>query len=150
MSDKSFFEWGHVDDLPESEFELEETGGWSDRFAWWKQVSDIFGSENLSVTFVALDPGQQTPMHSHEAPTEEYYYVVSGTVDIEVKNPETGEIEVVEGATPGSIAYFPPGVEHRPINNYDERTVELGFRTFKGSLEYLDENINVSDEETGE
>lgn len=147
MSEQSYFEWGHMDDLPESTFEHEESGDWSGRFAWWKQVSDIFGSENLSVTFVALDPGQATQMHAHEPPTEEYYFVVEGTVDIETVNPETGEVDVLEGVTPGSIAYFPPGIEHRPINNYDEQSIELGFRTFEGGLDNLSDNIRVNESE---
>ncbi|MGM0591032.1 MAG: cupin domain-containing protein [Halobacteriota archaeon] len=143
MSEYPPFQWGHMDDLPESEYNLDETGGWSDRFAWWKQVGDIFDSKTLSVTLVGIDPGQATPMHAHTGTCEEFYVVLAGTTDVEVKDPETGEVEVVEGAKPGTIAYFPPGVEHRPKNPYDEQTVELGFRTHEGTLDSMPDMVYV-------
>lgn len=150
MSEEKRVRMGHYRDLPESEVTMERDGEevpWSDVFAGWWQVSDEFEAETLSVTAVEIGPGQATPMHAHDAPVEEFYLVLEGTVDIEYKDPETGELEVVEGATPGTFAYFPPGVEHRPINNYDEPTVEVGFRALGGRVEDARENVTVAREE---
>lgn len=138
----SGWKWAHYRDLPEDELELVETGGeWSDRFASWWQVSDQFDCETVSVTVVELGPGEKTPMHAHKEPVEEIYVVLEGTVDIETPD------EFIEGATPGTIAYFPPGVEHRPVNNYDEPTVELGVRALEGSVEAAKESIDLAESE---
>lgn len=137
----SGWKWAHYRDLPEDELELAEEGEWSDRFAKWWQVSDQFECETLSITVVEIGPGEKTPMHSHEEPIEEIYVVLEGKVDIETPD------EVVEGAGPGTIAYFPPGVEHRPANHYDEPSVELGIRAIEGSLDSLVDSINPSDTE---
>lgn len=138
---ESGWKWAHYRDLPEDELELVETGGWSDRFASWWQVSDQFECETVSITVVELDPGEKTPMHAHKDPVEEIYVVLEGKVDIETPD------EYIEGATPGTIAYFPPGVEHRPINTYDEPTVELGVRALEGSLDAVESSLDVTDSE---
>ena len=137
----SGWKWAHYRDLPQDELELAEEGEWSDRFANWWQVSDQFDCETVSITVVELGPGEKTPMHSHEEPVEEIYVVLEGKVDIETPD------EVVEGAEPGTIAYFPPGVEHRPANHYDEPSVELGIRAIEGSVSGLEDTINVADSE---
>lgn len=138
------FQWSHYRDLPKSKFEHQDGGKWSERFSGWWQVSEIFGSETISVTVVEIGPDEETPMHSHRTPVEEYYICLEGKVDLEIKDPKTGEVELIEGATPGTIAYFPPGVEHRPINNYDEPTVEIGWRSLEAGFDALDENVNYS------
>lgn len=140
MTEEREWEMAHYRDLPESELEIAESDGWSDHFSKWWQVSDIFGSETVSVTVVEIAPGEKTPMHAHEAPIEEYYVVLEGKVDLETPD------ELIEGATPGTIAYFPPGVEHRPVNNYDEPSVELGIRALEGDVDALKDNIDVSGE----
>ena len=150
MSNDRKAQWGHFRDMPESEATMERDGEdvkWSEIFEGWWQISENFDAETVSATVVEIGPGQATPMHSHKDPVEEFYLVLEGKVDIEIKDPETGEVEVVEGATPGTFAYFPPGVEHRPINNYDEPTVELGFRALEGSVEAARGNVAVSEEE---
>lgn len=150
MSDEKEAQWGHYRDLPEAEVTMELEGQevpWSEVFNHWWQVSEEFGAETVSATVVEIGPGQATPMHAHKPPVEEFYLVLEGTVDIEIKDPETGEVEVVEGATPGTFAYFPPGIEHRPINNYDEPTVELGFRALGGTVDEARESVAVSEDE---
>jgi quercetin dioxygenase-like cupin family protein len=133
-------QWGHYDDLPEGEFTLEDDDGdvpWSERLSRWWQISDLFDSETLSVTVIELEPGDSTPMHAHEPPVEEYYVVLKGTVDIDLQE------ETIEGATPGLIAYFPPGVEERLINRYETTSVQLGFRSLCGSIDDMHGNIDV-------
>lgn len=150
MATQKEAQWGHFRELAESDLTMERDGEeipWSTFFNGFWQISESFGAETLSVTVVEIGPGQATPMHAHEEPVEEFYVVLEGVVDIEMKDPETGELRVFEEAGPGTFAYFPPGIEHRPINNYDEPSVELGFRAAGATAEETGETVSLSEDE---
>lgn len=85
-----------------------------------RRVSDEMGSENIRVSIIWFDPGEGGPKHYHDAPAEEYYYVVEGKLDITVGD------NVVE-ADAGTVVYTPPEVPHQPQNNYDEPALLLAF-----------------------
>lgn len=135
--------FAHYEQVPEIEFTVQqgdEQVEWSEQVAAVRQISDEFGSDTLSVTLLELDPGESTPIHAHAPPVEEYYIVLEGKVDLDMPN------DRIEGATPGMIAYFPPGVEHRPNNRYEEKAIQLGFRSLSGEIEAAGENVRISDQ----
>lgn len=85
-------------------------------------VSDAVGSENQSVSVIRFDPGEEGPLSYHAAPVEEFYFVAEGTVTIELDD----ETFV---ANEGTVAFIPPGVEHRPRNDTENPAVLLVVQT---------------------
>lgn len=96
--------WSHYEDLP-----VDESFEYGTRFG----VSDEMGSENIQFSVIRFEPGEGGPKHYHESPTEEYYIVLDGTLDIWVDG------ETVE-AGPGTVVLTPPETPHSPTNNSDE------------------------------
>lgn len=85
-------------------------------------VSDGVGSENQSVSMIEFAPGEGGPLSYHPSPVEELYYVVSGRFEIQLD-------EETYTAEPGTFAYIPPGVSHRPTNVTDEPAMLLVVQT---------------------
>lgn len=79
-------------------------------------VSDTFDSATMRSSLIRFDPGEGGPLHYHEPPVEELYFVLEGKLDIQL-----GE-DVVE-ADAGTVLFTPSGRKHQPRNNYDEPAV---------------------------
>ncbi len=132
MTENLTAQWTHLEELPASEHE--ETGVTrtesppSDALEWHQSVSELFGTGPLYVAVGALAPGKAAPMHAHDPPIEEYYLILEGTVTLEVNDPETGTCRTVTEAPAGTLAHFPPGLEHRPKNITDSRALVLDVR----------------------
>lgn len=75
-------------------------------------LSDHFGSTQQRCSIIRFDPGEGGPLHYHEEPIEEYYFVLAGKLDIRI-----GEDRV--SATPGTVLFTPSGTPHQPQNNSD-------------------------------
>lgn len=130
------FGYAQYSAIPEAGFDgpVED---WTDYHASWRDVTAHFGSETLSMTVVEKEPGDEGVMHAHDPPVEEVYVVLSGELDLVLPD------RVVEGAQPGTIAYFPPGLEHTTANSSDERAASIAFRALNGELDALADNVSV-------
>jgi uncharacterized cupin superfamily protein len=77
------------------------------------------GAKAAGVSYIRTPPGQGSPrgMHTHE--WEQLFYILEGTMMIEVE----GHGEFAAG--PGSLVVFPEGMPHRNWNAGDIATVHL-------------------------
>lgn len=79
-----------------------------------RSPAEYFDSNGeFSLSFIEFGPGQGGNLHYHEAPVEEFYFVLSGKLDVRVGD------EVVN-AEAGTMIYTPPETLQQPFNNYDE------------------------------
>jgi quercetin dioxygenase-like cupin family protein len=87
-----------------------------------KLIDQGTGGRNASVAYIRTPPGGGSPrgLHTHE--WEQIFYVLEGTMTIEVE----GE-RLTAGA--GSLVVFPAGVPHRNWNDSDAATVHLAVNT---------------------
>jgi quercetin dioxygenase-like cupin family protein len=114
MSAASDFQYvRHVDAAAVSELQIGE------RFSQ-KLVDRDSGADVASVGYIRTPPGGGSPrgLHTHE--WEQIFYVLEGTMAIEVDGRRFD-------ATPGSLVIFPRGRAHRNWNDTDQPTVHLAF-----------------------
>ena len=81
-------------------------------------IDERSGSSGTSVVYVRTPSGGGSPkgIHSHE--TDQFFYVLEGTMSISVDGKEFQ-------AGPGSLVFFPAGVPHRNWNEFDIPTKHL-------------------------
>jgi mannose-6-phosphate isomerase-like protein (cupin superfamily) len=106
MPEKS---WANFEDIP-----VDKTFEYGTRYG----ISDQFESETMRMSIIRFDPGERGPLHYHNPPTEEYYVVLEGTLDISMDG------EIVE-ADEGTVVLTSPETKHFPENNTDEPAVLL-------------------------
>ena len=80
------------------------------------------GARNCSVTCIKTPAGSGSPGGKHTHAVDQIFYILSGTMNIEIKSQQ-----YVCG--PGSLIIFPAGVPHRNWNNGTEPTIHLAFNT---------------------
>lgn len=80
------------------------------------------GGRNASVAYIRTPPGGGSPRGLHTHDWEQIFYVLEGTMTIEVEG------ERID-AGPGSLIVFPPGVPHRNWNDSAAPTVHLAVNT---------------------
>ena len=80
------------------------------------------GATTCSVNCIKTPPGGGSPAGLHTHPVDQAFYVLSGTMGIEI---EGQEYEV----GPGTLVVFPKGVPHRNWNAGSEPTVHLAINT---------------------
>lgn len=80
------------------------------------------GGVHAAVNYIRTPPGGGSPrgLHTHE--WEQLFYIVEGTMNIEV---DGREFE----AQPGNLVVFPAGVPHKNWNATGEPTVHIAFNT---------------------
>jgi quercetin dioxygenase-like cupin family protein len=83
-----------------------------------KLIDHSNGGRNLSVAYIRTPPGGGSPEGLHTHAWEQIFYVIEGTMNIEVE----GERFT---ATPGSLVVFPPETPHRNWNESGSPTVHL-------------------------
>ncbi|MBB5787249.1 cupin domain-containing protein [Jiangella mangrovi] len=83
-----------------------------------KLLSRADGAQNVSVSYVRTPAGGGSPEGLHVHEVEQVFYVVAGTMSIEVDGDRFD-------AGPGSLVVFPAGVPHRNWNGTDAETVHL-------------------------
>ncbi|HIE52919.1 MAG TPA: cupin domain-containing protein [Armatimonadetes bacterium] len=75
------------------------------------------GSQNLILTHLTLQPGEEFVRHTHEV-SEEAYYILAGGGEMNLE----GRVFPVQ---PGEAVYIPPGTEHSLANHGEEPLVLL-------------------------
>lgn len=83
-------------------------------------VEAATGAQNISVQVVRLPAGGESPAGRHKHVYEKVFYVVSGTMAVEIDGAELS-------AGPGSLVVVPQGVPHRNWNAGKEACVNLVF-----------------------
>lgn len=76
------------------------------------------GATGCTVSYIRTPPGGGSPEGRHKHAEDQIFYIVTGTMSIEVAG-ETFD------APPGSTVLFPAGVPHRNWNAGPEPTVHL-------------------------
>jgi len=80
------------------------------------------GAENCSVNCIKTPAGGGSPGGLHTHVFEQIFYILSGTMSIEVEGQQFD-------CGPGTLIIFPAGVPHRNWNGGSEPTVHLVFNT---------------------
>jgi mannose-6-phosphate isomerase-like protein (cupin superfamily) len=80
------------------------------------------GAKTCTINCIKTPAGGGSPAGMHTHDVDQIYYILSGTmsVDVEGKEYEAG---------PGTLVVFPAGVPHRNWNAGSEPTVHLAFNT---------------------
>jgi len=92
----------------------------TDRINQWLVDPDM-GSTNCSVNCIKTPAGGGSPAGLHIHEVDQIFYIVSGTMSIEIdgKTDECG---------PGSVVFFPKGVPHKNWNAGSEPTIHLAIQ----------------------
>jgi quercetin dioxygenase-like cupin family protein len=80
------------------------------------------GGKHCSINWIRTPAGSGSPAGLHTHVVDQIFYVLEGTMNIEVEGKEYL-------AGPGSLVVFPAGVPHRNWNGGSEATVHLAFNT---------------------
>ena len=80
------------------------------------------GAKTCTINCIKTPPGGGSPAGMHVHDVDQIFYILSGTMNIEVEGTEYE-------APPGSLVVFPAGVPHRNWNGGTESTVHLAFNT---------------------
>jgi len=80
------------------------------------------GATNCAVSCFKTPPGGGSPAGMHTHAIDQLFYIVSGTMSIEIEGKQYE-------CTPGSLIIFPAGVPHRNWNGSSEPIVHLAFNT---------------------
>jgi len=80
------------------------------------------GARNCTINCIKTPAGGGSPagMHVHEV--DQIFYILSGTMSIEIEGKQYD-------CPPGSLIVFPAGIRHRNWNGSGEHTVHLAFNT---------------------
>lgn len=93
--------------------------GPQERFSQWL-LDHTSGSKYCSVNWIRTPAGGGSPAGMHTHVVDQIFYVLAGTMSIEVEGHEYA-------AGPGSLVIFPAGVPHRNWNGGAEPTIHLAF-----------------------
>lgn len=93
--------------------------GSTERFSQWL-LDHTSGGQHCSVNFIKTPAGGGSPAGLHTHAGDQIFYILEGTMNIEVNGQELV-------AEPGSLVVFPAGVPHRNWNGGAEPTVHLAF-----------------------
>ncbi len=80
------------------------------------------GATTCTVFCIKTPPGGGSPEGVHVHDVDQIFYVLSGTMSIEIEGKQVD-------CGPGSLIVFPTGVRHRNWNGGTEPTVHLAFNT---------------------
>lgn len=76
------------------------------------------GATACSVRCIQVPPGSGSPDGRHTHVFEKFFYIISGTMDLEIDGREYK-------AGPGAVVYVPGGVPHRNWNGGTETVLHL-------------------------
>ncbi len=94
-----------------------EAAGPSERFSQWL-LDHTSGATSCSVNFIKTPAGGGSPAGLHTHVVDQIFYILSGTMSIEVDGTEYE-------APPGTLVFFPKSVPHRNWNAGPEPTLHL-------------------------
>lgn len=75
-------------------------------------------SASVNIRCIQTPAGEGSPSGMHTHPNDQIFYVLSGTMDLEIAGKHSA-------AGPGSLVVFPAGIAHRNWNGGTEPTVHL-------------------------
>ncbi len=98
-------------------------------------LSDALGTDDMSINYYALEPGQgfSGGLHTH-LDQEELFYIVSGTATFETQPEPNAESETVEVGA-GEAIRFPPGEYQQGRNESDDDVVALALGAPRNSTD---------------
>jgi len=85
-------------------------------------LSHESGAKTCTINCIKTPAGAGSPAGMHTHDVDQIFYILSGTMSIEVEGTEYA-------AEPGTLVVFPTGVPHRNWNGGTEPTVHLAFNT---------------------
>jgi quercetin dioxygenase-like cupin family protein len=80
------------------------------------------GSRNCAISCIKTPPGGGSPAGLHVHDVDQVFYILSGTMGIEIEGKQYT-------CPSGSIILFPAGIRHRNWNGGSDPTVHLAFST---------------------
>jgi mannose-6-phosphate isomerase-like protein (cupin superfamily) len=80
------------------------------------------GGTHCTVNYIQTPAGGGSPAGLHVHDVDQIFYILSGTMSIEIEGRQTD-------CGPGSLIVFPAGVPHRNWNETQQPTVHLAFNT---------------------
>ena len=80
------------------------------------------GVQTCTINCIKTPAGAGSPAGMHVHDVDQIFYVLSGTMSIEIEGQQ-------HDCGPGSLIVFPAGVPHRNWNESTEPTVHLAFNT---------------------
>ncbi len=80
------------------------------------------GAQTCTINCIKTPAGGGSPAGLHVHPVDQIFYILSGTMSIEIEGQQ-------HECPPGSLIVFPSGVPHRNWNAGTEPTVHLAFNT---------------------
>ena len=80
------------------------------------------GAQTCTINCIKTPAGGGSPAGMHTHAVDQIFYVLSGTMSIEIEGRQ-------HDCGPGSLIVFPAGVPHRNWNESSEPTVHLAFNT---------------------
>jgi len=80
------------------------------------------GAKTCSINYIKTPAGGGSPAGMHTHQVDQIFYILSGTMKIEVEGTEYN-------APPGTLVVFPAAVPHRNWNDGPEPTIHLAFNT---------------------
>ncbi|WP_052457109.1 MULTISPECIES: cupin domain-containing protein [unclassified Streptomyces] len=93
----------------------------TDRFSQ-KLIDHTSGGDHLAVGYIRTPPGGGSPRGLHTHAWEQIFYILEGTMEIEVEGERFS-------ATPGTLVVFPAGTPHRNWNASQAPTVHLAMNS---------------------
>jgi mannose-6-phosphate isomerase-like protein (cupin superfamily) len=79
-------------------------------------------AKSCSIICVKTPPGGGSPAGMHTHAVDQIFYILSGTMSIEIEGKQYD-------CTPGSLIVFPAGIRHRNWNGGNGPTIHLAFNT---------------------
>lgn len=76
------------------------------------------GAQNCTINCIKVPPGGGSPAGRHIHEVDQIYYILSGTMNVEIDGTEYA-------AGPGALVVMPAGVPHRNWNGSDAPVVHL-------------------------
>jgi quercetin dioxygenase-like cupin family protein len=80
------------------------------------------GAENCTIKCIKTPSGGRSPSGGHTHAVDQIFYILSGTMSIEIENRRYD-------CPPGSLIVFPAGIPHHNWNDTSEQIVHLAFNT---------------------
>ena len=87
-----------------------------------KLLDHASGAKTCTINYIKTPAGGGSPAGMHTHAVDQIFYVLSGTMSIEIEGQQ-------HDCGPGSLIVFPAGVPHRNWNGGTEPTVHLAFNT---------------------
>lgn len=80
------------------------------------------GAKTCTINCIKTPPGGGSPAGMHVHDVDQIFYILSGTMSIEIEGKRYD-------CPPGTLIIFPTGIQHRNWNDGGEPTVHLAFNT---------------------